>query len=63
VDKLRVFFNHPGFIGPMTENVQTALRKIRRSSRTRAGDLYGTQRSHVHAEGSRYVPQLRKAAA
>src|SRR3954452_7428218 len=28
IDKLRVFFNHPGFIEPMTENLRTALEKI-----------------------------------
>lgn len=28
VDKLRVFYNHPGFIEPTTENVQLALERI-----------------------------------
>jgi ferrochelatase len=36
VDKLRVFYNHPGFIGPVIENVRAALDHIPPERRDRA---------------------------
>jgi ferrochelatase len=36
VDKLRVFYNHPGFIGPIIENVRAALAEIPKERRERA---------------------------
>ncbi len=62
IDKLRVFYNHPGFVGPVTENVKAALAKIPQG-----------QRSNVHiaftahsiptamADTSNYVQQLEEA--
>ena len=46
VDKLRVFFNHPGFIGPMVERVRAAIEQIP-PDRARRGpsDLHGPQHS------------------
>jgi ferrochelatase len=36
VSKLRVFYNHPGFIGPVIENIRDALRRIPEERRERA---------------------------
>ena len=36
VDKLRVFYNHPGFIGPIIENIRAALEQIPLERRERA---------------------------
>src|SRR5439155_17997410 len=36
IDKVRAFFNHPGFIEPMIERVQDALGEIRRDPRGQA---------------------------
>ncbi len=59
VDKLRAFFDHPGFIGPMIENVRTAIDKT-----TAAPDLIFTAHSvpMSMATTSRYVDQLKTAA-
>ncbi len=40
VDKLRVFYNHPGFIGPMAERVQRALEEVPADRRPSAQLLY-----------------------
>ncbi len=62
VDKLRVFYNHPGFIGPMAENVQTALQKIPAEFRERTQVIYTAHSVPMSmAEGSRYVPQLEES--
>lgn len=63
IDKLRVFFNHPGFIEPMIENVHTALEKIPAERRTNA-ELIFTAHSIPLAmsENSRYEQQLREAS-
>ncbi len=62
VDKLRVFYNHPGFIGPMTENVQAALQKIPAEFRERAQVVYTAHSVPMSmAQGSRYVPQLEES--
>ena len=59
VDKLRAFFDHPGFIEPMIENVRSALEKT-----TAAPDLIFTAHSvpMSMAKTSAYVDQLRIAA-
>ncbi len=46
-DKLRVFFNHPGFIEPSVANLRAALEGADPGRPTRPGArrLYGTQRS------------------
>ena len=40
VDKLRVFFNHPGFIAPMVEQVRAALEQIPAGRRGSARVVY-----------------------
>lgn len=62
VDKIRAFFNHPGFIGPMAERVQDAFAKIPVERRAKA-DLIFTAHSvpQSMAETSKYVDQLNDA--
>jgi ferrochelatase len=40
VDKLRVFFNHPGYIEPMVENLRAALQKVPAERRDAAVVLF-----------------------
>jgi ferrochelatase len=63
IDKLRVFFNHPGFIEPMIENVRAALGKIPVDRRDHA-DLIFTAHSIpiAMAANCRYEEQLREAS-
>src|SRR5436190_9684694 len=63
IDKLRVFFNHPGFIEPMIVNVRTALEKIPAERRSNA-ELIFTAHSIplAMAENCRYEEQLREAS-
>jgi ferrochelatase len=63
VDKLRVFFNHPGFIEPMIERVQAALEMIP-AERRDSSRLVFTAHSipQAMASGCRYEEQLREAA-
>jgi ferrochelatase len=63
IDKLRVFFNHPGFIEPMVENVRAALDKIPTDRRDKA-ELIFTAHSipQAMAENCRYEEQLREAS-
>jgi ferrochelatase len=63
VDKLRVFYNHPGFIGPMARNVKEALSRVPSERRDRAA-LAFTAHSlpKSMASGSDYEAQLREAA-
>jgi protoporphyrin/coproporphyrin ferrochelatase len=62
VDKLRVFFNHPGFIEPMIERVTEAIAKIP-ADRRAAAPLIFTAHSipKSMADGCRYEVQLREA--
>jgi ferrochelatase len=62
VDKLRAFFNHPGFIEPMVANTRAALEKIPTGRRNNA-DLVFTAHSipKAMADGCRYEDQLREA--
>ena len=57
IDKLRLFFNHPGFIEPMTEHVNEAL------ARVPGADLVYTAHSVPvsMAASSQYVAQLEEA--
>ncbi len=57
IDKLRLFYNHPGFIGPMTEGVRDSLARIP------AAELVYTAHSIPvsMAASSRYEAQLRQA--
>ncbi len=62
IDKLRVFFNHPGFIAPMTEHVQTALHKLPASVRGQAQVIYTAHSIPTSmAQGSKYVTQLEES--
>jgi ferrochelatase len=62
IDKLRVFYNHPGYIEPVVENVQAALAKIP-AERRAAAELIFTAHSIPlsMAENCRYEAQLREA--
>jgi ferrochelatase len=62
VDKLRVYFNHPGFIEPMVVRVREALSRFSEADRPAvpiAFTAHSIPRSM--AEGSRYEEQLREA--
>ena len=63
VDKIRVFFNHPGFITAMADRVVTAVRGIP-PERWRSTRLVFTAHSIplTMAEGCDYVQQLQEAA-
>ena len=62
VDKIRAFFNHPGFIGPMAERVREAYAQIAVERRT-AAELIFTAHSVplAMANSSKYVEQLEEA--
>jgi ferrochelatase len=63
IDKLRAFFNHPGFIEPMIENTRAALEKIPADRRDNA-ELIFTAHSIplAMAANCRYEEQLREAS-
>ena len=62
IDKIRAFFNHPGFIGPMAGRVQDAFAKIP-VERSAAAELVFTAHSVPlsMAATSKYVDQLDEA--
>jgi ferrochelatase len=60
--KLRVFYNHPGFIEPMAERVRAALRQIAPERRAAAALAFTAHSVPVPmAETSRYVQQVEEA--
>jgi ferrochelatase len=61
-DKIRVFYNHPGFIEPMTERLREALASLP-AERLAAADVVFTAHSIplAMARGSAYERQLREA--
>ena len=62
VDKLRVFFNHPGFIEPMIERTREALQQVPSDRRDRAMLLFSAHSIPLAmAQNSRYEEQLREA--
>jgi ferrochelatase len=62
VDKLRVFFNHPGFVEPMVENVQAAFARIPAERRARATTFFTAHSiPQAMADGCRYELQLAEA--
>ncbi len=62
IDKLRVFFNHPGFIEPMVESMRTALEKIPDDRRAAAHIIYTAHSiPQAMADGCRYTDQLEEA--
>lgn len=61
-DKLRVFFNHPGFIGPMIEKTQAACDQIPAERRPRAALVFTAHSIPLAmAAGCRYEAQLQEA--
>ncbi len=57
VDKLRVFYNHPGFIDAMAERVQTALEALPENVRRDAIVIYTAHSIPMSmAQSSKYVP-------
>ena len=62
IDKLRVFFNHPGFIEPMIERTRAALAQIPAERRDQAPLLFTAHSiPQAMADGCRYEVQLREA--
>jgi protoporphyrin/coproporphyrin ferrochelatase len=61
VDKLRVFFNHPGFIEPMIERVNDEISKIPADRRATAPLIFTAHSiPKSMADGCRYEVQLRE---
>jgi ferrochelatase len=61
IDKLRVFFNHPGFIEPMVERTRTALEQIPGDRRDSASLVFTAHSiPHAMADDCRYEEQLRE---
>jgi ferrochelatase len=62
VDKLRVFFNHPGYIEPMIERTRAALDQVPDTQRGEALLLFTAHSiPQGMADGCRYEAQLREA--
>lgn len=62
IDKLRVFYDHPGFIGPQARRVDVALRAIPEDRRPDARIVYTAHSVPLAmAETSAYVAQLEEA--
>jgi len=62
IDKLRAFFNHPGFIEPQIESVRTALDTIPERRRGSAHIVYTAHSIPLAmAENCRYEAQLQEA--
>jgi ferrochelatase len=62
VDKLRVFYNHPGFIATMAEHVQSALVQLPNETRDRAQVVYTAHSIPVSmATSSNYLRQLEES--
>jgi ferrochelatase len=62
VDKIRVFFNHPGFVGPMAANVRAALERFPAADRPAVPVLFTAHSIPMSmADTSRYVPQLEES--
>lgn len=62
VDKIRVFFNHPGFVGPMAANVAHALERFPAAERAGVPVLFTAHSIPTSmADGCRYVPQLQES--
>jgi ferrochelatase len=62
VDKLRVFYNHPGFIDAMAERVRTALEELPELARRGALVIYTAHSIPMSiAQSSKYVQQLEES--
>jgi ferrochelatase len=63
VEKLRAYYNHPGFIGPMVERVRAALDQLPADRRAAAQVIYTAHSIPVAmADACSYVAQLREAS-
>jgi ferrochelatase len=63
VDKLRVFFNHPGFIEAVADNTIDGLRQLPRAQRGRAKLVFTAHSIPFSmAQGSKYESQLQEAS-
>jgi ferrochelatase len=62
VDKIRVFFNHPGFVGPMAANVRAAVDRFPEPEQAGVPVLFTAHSIPMSmADTSRYVPQLEES--
>ena len=62
IDKIRVFFNHPGFVGPMADNVRRAVGRFPESVRAAVPVLFTAHSiPSSMADGCRYGAQLTEA--
>ena len=62
IDKLRVFFNHPGFVGPMADNVAACLERFSADERASTPVLFTAHSiPESMASGCNYLPQLKEA--
>ena len=62
VDKLRVFYNHPGYIGPVIERVRDALAQVPADRRSQTHLVFTAHSIPTSmADGCRYVAQLQEA--
>jgi ferrochelatase len=63
IDRLRAFYNHPGFIGPMIERVRAALDQVPAERRAAAHLVYTAHSIPLAmARGCRYEEQLTETA-
>jgi ferrochelatase len=63
IDKLRVFFNHPGFIEAMAERVKIALAALPENVRGNAMVIYTAHSIPLSmAQSSKYVQQLQESS-
>ncbi len=62
VDKIRVFFNHPGFVDPMADNVRAAVGRFPAADRAAVPVLFTAHSIPTSmADSCRYVAQLTEA--
>jgi ferrochelatase len=62
IEKLRVFFNHPGFVGPMADNLTRSLAAFTPDEQPTTPVLFTAHSIPTSmADTCRYVPQLREA--
>jgi protoporphyrin/coproporphyrin ferrochelatase len=62
-DKIRVFYNHPGFVEPMAQRVRTALRSLPRDRRDAAEIVFTAHSIPVSmAKGCAYERQLHEVS-
>jgi ferrochelatase len=63
IDKLRLFFNHPGFIAPMIERTRAALDEVPADRRSQAQLLFTAHSIPLAmAQGSKYELHFREAS-